>query len=606
MAIDLKSLRFNLKSLHDAYAAGAVAEDVMLEVLRRIQTIDDPGIFLHCADASALAHAVKEIGAFNPDAKPLWGVPFAVKDNIDVKGMPTTAACPDFAYMPNEDAFVIAHLRAAGAIPIGKTNLDQFATGLVGVRTPHPAPKNAVDPAIVPGGSSSGSGVIVAHGAVTFALGTDTAGSGRVPAALNNIVGLKPSLGTASTRGVIPACRTLDTVSVFGLTVEDAFAAFSAMAGYDAADAYSRPIGALSMSALPMAFSVGVPDAASRIFFGDEAQAQSYAQTLQRLEQLGATIVELDFEPLYEVAALLYHGPWVAERYAAIRDVIETTPSSLHPVTRGIVEGARNFTAADTFDAVYRLADLRRQTAPMIDNVDMLCVPSIPTFYTVDDLIADPVRPNTRLGTYTNFVNLLDMCGIAVPTAPRPDGRPGSITFLAPWGKDGLIASAADLLHRSEGPKLGATAQNQQITAKITPSAHVGANDISVALVGAHMQGLPLNHQILERGGHLLFAGETAPEYRLYALAGEPPARPGMVRQNVDGAAIAVEVWSMPAASFGAFMKDIPQPLGIGTITLSDGQEVKGFLCEQAGLAGAEDITRYGGWRNYIKSIALG
>ncbi len=603
MAIDLKTLCFDIDSLHEAYAAGVTAEAMLTEVLRRIAVTADPGIFLHLANYETLVANARQLDVFDPVAKPLWGVPFAVKDNINVAGMPTTAGCPAFAYIAEKDAFVVARLRAAGAIPVGKANLDQFATGLVGVRTPHPVPKNAIDPAIVPGGSSSGSGVIVAHGAVAFSLGTDTAGSGRVPAALNNIVGLKPSLGAVSATGVIPACRTLDTVSVFALTVPDACAAYQVMTAYDETDAYSRPLRPPEMPGASTAFTVGVPDLATRIFDGDDVQAASFKQSLESLKALGATIVEIDFSPFYEVAKLLYHGPWVAERYAAIRKVIETLPSALHPVTRNIVESARTFTAADTFEAMYRLADLRRETAPLIAGVDMLCVPSIPTFFTTEDLVADPVEPNTRLGAYTNFVNLLDLCAIAVPTAPRTDGRPGSVTLLAGWGRDRAIAHTADLLHRAEAPTLGATNHRLSKTSSLPLDVEAGSDEIAIALVGAHMQGLPLNHQVAGRGGRLLFAGETAPEYRLYALAGGPPARPGMVRQESGGAAIAIEVWAMPVTSFGELMQEIPQPLGIGTINLSDGRQVKGFVCEPAGLQASEDITHHAGWRNYMKSL---
>ncbi len=597
----LADLPFDLTSLQDAYRQGLSPVDVMRECLARIARADDPGIFLHLADDAALTAEAQALGPFDPVAKPLWGVPFAVKDNIDVAGMPTTAACPDFAYSPGQDAFVVARLRAAGAIPVGKTNLDQFATGLVGVRTPYPVPKNALDPAIVPGGSSSGSGVVVARGAVAFSLGTDTAGSGRVPAALNNIVGLKPSLGALSSTGLVPACRTLDTISVFALTVEDASTVFRAAAGYDAEDAYSRLTPDLRPAAMPPGLVVGVPDRASRIFHGDAAQEAAYDATLARLAAMGAEIVEFDFTPFYAVAELLYDGPWVAERYAAIRTTIEARPDVLHPVTRQIVEGARAFTAADAFDAVYRLADLKRATAPAIARADIFCLPSIPTFYTVDDLAADPIGPNARLGAYTNFVNLLDMSGLAVPTGPRSDGRPGSVTLLGAWGRDSLLAAVGSALHRAAAPTLGATAW----TLPPLPQAEApdaGADEIAVALVGAHMQGLPLNHQVKDRGGRFLFAGQTAPRYRLYSLAGGPPKRPGLIR-TADGAAIALEVWSMPQTAFGAFMTEIPQPLGIGTVDLADGRQVKGFLCEPAGLDGAEDITRFGGWRNYMASL---
>lgn len=602
----LTSLPFSIYSLHAAYAQGTTAQSVLSEVLRRIEALDDPGIFIHLATADALNAAAFALGPFDPVAKPLWGIPFAVKDNIDVAGMPTSAACPDFIYQATTDAFAVAQLKAAGAIPVGKTNLDQFATGLVGVRTPYPVPRNAIDPAIVPGGSSSGSSVIVSYGAVTFSLGTDTAGSGRVPAALNNIVGLKPSLGMISNSGVIPACRTLDTISVFALTVADAFKAFTGMVAYDAADAFSRLAPTPALRVVPKNTKIAVPNCASRIFNGDDAQAQSFDHSLDRLASLGAEIVEIDFQPFYDVAALLYHGPWVAERYAAIRTVYETQLESLHPVTRMIVGGAEKFSAADTFEAMYQLADLRRMLEPVIASVDMLCVPSIPTFYNLNDLDSDPVGPNTQLGAYTNFVNLLDMCGITVPTQPRQDGRPGSVTLLARWGADGEVASLADALHRAEDPLLGATGLALASIPAEPLCTDPSSDEIAVALVGAHMQGLPLNHQIVGRGGRFLYAADTAADYRIYSLAAGPPERPGLVRQtDGSGAAIALEVWAMPQAAFGAFMLEIPQPLGIGTINLSNGLQVKGFLCEPAGLEGADDITQFGGWRGYLAREAV-
>ena len=381
----------------------------------------------------ALAEAAA-LGAYDP-AVPLWGIPFAIKDNIDLGGAPTTAACPAFAYAAAEDAFVVAALRRAGAVPVGKTNLDQFATGLVGVRTPYPVPRNAIDPAIVPGGSSSGSAVAVARGLVSFALGTDTAGSGRVPAALNNIVGLKPSLGALSTTGVVPACRTLDTVSVFALSVEDAHVVFRVAAVFDPADPYARDIACPPISALPPAFRVGVPTPATREFCGDAAQARAYEAALVEVAALGGAIVELDFSVFYEVASMLYQGAWVAERYAVVETLMREAPEAMLDVTRKIIGRAEGLSAADVFRGFYRLQALKRRAAALIDAVDLICVPTMPTFYSLADLAADPNGPNALSGTYTNFVNLLDLCGLAVPVAARADGRPGGVTLLARAGR---------------------------------------------------------------------------------------------------------------------------------------------------------------------------
>lgn len=597
--VNIESLPFTLSSLHNAYAGGLKPEAVVAEVYRRIRLAKDPGIFIHLPAEAETVAAAAALGAYDA-AKPLWGIPFAVKDNIDVGGMPTTCACPDFAYQAGEDAFVVARLKEAGAIVIGKTNLDQFATGLVGVRTPYPAPKNAIDPEIVPGGSSGGSGVVVARGIVTFSLGTDTAGSGRVPAALNNIVGLKPSLGSLSATGMVPACRTLDTISIFALTVDDAFAAFAAATRYDVTDAYSKRFAPMKVTTPAKGLRIGVPDEKTRIFFGDDTQAASFTATCEVLKKLGHEIIEIDFTPLYQVAAMLYEGAWVAERYAATERIMKERPEIMHPVTRQIIGGAEKLSAADAFKGIYRLADLKRKAEPLLEAVDCLCVPTIPRFFSVKDLEADPIGPNSKFGTYTNFVNLLDMAGIAVPVATRRDGRPGSVTLLGKSGADGLLAGIARTLHEGAGVVLGATDWPLPAQNAATSLPGPDAGEMAVALVGAHMGGLPLNHEVAGRGGRFLYAGRTAPQYRLYALAGGPPKRPGLVRRE-DGAPIALEVWSIPLARFGEFMEGIPSPLGIGTIQLEGGATVKGFLCESAGLAGAEDITSFGGWRAYLE-----
>jgi allophanate hydrolase len=571
-----------LTDLQAAYATGASVFDVLQDVFTHIAKINDPGIFLHLADMADLESHITALGQYDP-ARPLWGVPFVVKDNIDVAGMPTSAGCPAWTYMPDRDAFAVAQLRAAGAIPIGKTNLDQFATGLVGTRTPWPVPRNALDAQIVPGGSSSGSAVAVGHGFVPFALGTDTAGSGRVPAALNGIVGLKPSLGMISASGVVPACRTLDTISIFARNVPDAYAVLQVIAEYDAADPYARDIPAGALRPAPPVIRVGVPDRATRKFFGDTLQATTFERDLDALRQRGAQIVELDFTPFYDVANMLYEGAWVAERHSVIEDLLSRAPDAIHPVTRAVIGKAEGLSATDAFRGIYRLAELHRICAPMIASVDMLAVPTIPTFYTCTDLETDPITPNSNLGTYTNFVNLLDLCALAIPTAPRADGRPGSLTLIAPKGMDGKLAAEAIFLDGRS----------------IVPSA-LPNDEIAIAVCGAHMSGLPLNHQLTGLGGKFLKATATAPCYSFHALAGGPPARPGLVRAETGGASIALEVWSLPKAALGQLMCQIPAPLGLGSIELADGARVTGFLCEAAGTIGSLDITAAGGWRQYL------
>jgi len=593
----LTSLPFTILALSEAYASGTRPEEVVDEVFRRIDAIGDPAIFIHLCDREEVHAAANALGPRDP-SKPLWGIPFAIKDNIDAAGLPTTAACPAYAYEAREDAFVLARLKAAGALLIGKTNLDQFATGLVGVRSPYGAPKNAVDPKIVPGGSSGGSAVAVGHGFVSFSLGTDTAGSGRVPAALNNIVGLKPTLGALSASGVVPACRTLDTISIFALTVADAYAAFSVAAAYDEADAFSRrvPVGPLGPS--PEAFRVGIPDSGSIQFFGDAVQDEMFAGAVARLKEAGAEIVPLDFTPFYDVAEMLYEGAWVAERYTVIEDLMRDDPEAVHPVTRKIIGAAEGLSAADAFKGIYRLKELGRVAERAMEGLDVLCVPSIPTFYSVADLEADPIGPNSNLGTYTNFVNLLDMCGIAVPTAARGDGRPGSVTILGREGSDAYCAALAQLFERDVSRKLGATPH--PVPQPVSPSVGVVAGEMELAVCGAHMSGLPLNHELTSRGARFLSETQTAASYRLYALAGGPPERPGLLKIE-KGSSIQVETWAIPTHSFGDFMRGIPSPLSIGSVELADGRKVHGFLVEPSGVQGAEDITRLGSWRRFLE-----
>jgi allophanate hydrolase len=574
-----------------AHSAGKALTAAIEETYDRIERHDDPALFIAIrpkAEALAIAERLQAAG---PEGKPLYGVPFVVKDNIDVAGLPTTAACPAFAYSPGKSAFVVDRLERAGAIVIGKTNLDQFATGLVGVRSPYGIPRNALKPDLIPGGSSSGSATAVGAGLVPFSLGTDTAGSGRVPAALNGIVGLKPSLGALSTSGVVPACRTLDTISVFAGSVADAFAVYEAACAFDESDAYARLFPPPALSALPGGFRLGVPRADQRQFFDHAMASAAFLQDLELARSLGARIVEFDFEPFAEVARALYEGPWVAERYAAVKALIESNPGALHPVTRAIIEGARKFDAVSAFEAFYRLADQKRKTSRVWSEFDAMLVPTMPRPYTVAEVEADPVRLNSRLGTYTNFVNLLDLCAIAVPAGVRGDGLPSSVTLIAPAGADGLIAGVAAALHgRSASPSIQA-------------SARVPSDRVEIAVVGAHLSGLPLNRELVELGASFSREVETTADYRLFTLPGTSPPKPGLLRvSDGAGAVIKVEVWTLDPAGFGAFVAKIPPPLGVGTIRFKDGVPVKGFLVEAEAVKAAEDISHFGGWRAYLKS----
>ncbi len=594
-----------IAQLHAAYASGQSPSQIVADAYRRIAAVNDPGIFIALlpeADARAAADALPP---FDPAAFPLWGIPFAVKDNIDVESIPTTAACPAFAYTPSENAFAVQKLLDAGAILIGKTNLDQFATGLVGVRSPYPVPKNAIDPRYVPGGSSSGSAVAVGHGLVTFALGTDTAGSGRVPAALNNIVGLKPSLGSVSTRGVLPACRTLDTISVFAGTVADADCAYRVMAGYDAKDAYSRSLPVPAQPGmLPPGLRIGAPDPSSRRFGDDALSERAFDAALGDVAAVATSPqTSIDMTSMFDVASLLYTGPWVAERYQAIRAFIEKTPQHLHPTTLAIIGSAERINAADTFAGIYKLAELRRAADAIWSQIDVLIVPTYPRPRSVADLAADRIGPNSELGTYTNFVNLLDLCAIAVPGRPRSDGFPSGVTLIAPRGSDGLLAAIGARLHAMTQNKLGATATTVPPAQNGVPTAIAG--EIELAVVGAHLSGMPLNHELTSRNARFLRACDTRPDYQLYALAGGPPARPGLMRvAEGKGSPIATEVWAVPSEALGDFMLGVPAPLGIGTTRLADGTSPKGFIVEAEGLIGAKDVSAFGGWRNYIASLA--
>ncbi|MGJ5045027.1 MULTISPECIES: allophanate hydrolase [unclassified Bradyrhizobium] len=563
----------------------------------RIRAHNDPAIFISLrGEKDALAEA--ETLADGDRSLPLYGVPVAVKDNIDVAGLPTTAACPAFAYTPSRDSTAVARLRAAGAIIIGKTNLDQFATGLVGVRSPYGIPKNPVRADLVPGGSSSGSAVAVSAGLVPLALGTDTAGSGRVPAMLNNIVGLKPSLGMISTSGLVPACRTLDCISVFSLTVDDAVAALSVLAAPDPLDPFSRdrPLGAVT--AFPEGVKLGIPRPGQLIFFGDKAADAAYSAAAARFVKLGAELVAFDLEPFYETARLLYEGPWVAERYLVIRDLLASDPDAIHPVTREITIGGARGSAADTFAALYRLQALRKVAERTFADIDALVLPTAPTAYTTADVLANPIELNSRLGTYTNFVNLLDLCGLAVPAAMRSDGVPFGITLLAPAGRDATLASLGRAFHADTALPVGAKPVPLPPLAPVSPALH--GDEIAVVVVGAHLSGMALNHELTSLGGRLLEATTTAPDYKLYALSTTPP-KPGMLRiDDGQGTAMAVELWALSAASFGKFVNLIPPPLSIGTIRLANGRSAKGFLVEPAALEGARDISEFGGWRAYM------
>ena len=598
MTAGLDELSFDIGALTDGYASGAFTPAAVIEeVYRRIAERGEKPVWislLPMADALEKARGAPK--------GPLYGIPFAVKDNIDVANLPTTCACPEFAYAPKRSATVVARLEAAGAIAIGKTNLDQFATGLVGTRSPYGIPSSVFDPEYVSGGSSSGSAVAVASGVVSFSLGTDTAGSGRVPAGFNNIVGLKPTKGFLSASGLVPACRTQDTISIFALTVADAAIVMASASGFDAADAYSRkPPRPFSVEAPPAPLRVGIP-ADGLEFFGDKEAERLFRASAGRLADSGASIVEFDFTPFRDAARLLYQGPWVAERLAAIRSFSESKPEALHEVVGDIILSAGKLSAVDAFDGFYRLAALTREAEAQWASMDVMLLPTTGTTYKISELLADPIQLNSNLGYYTNFVNLMDLSALAVPAGFRSNGLPFGVTLIGCAFDDGRLAAIGDALHRDLGDvSLGATRQPLSATSSVATNHD---STVDVAVVGAHLTGQPLNSQLTERNAHLVRAAHTAAGYSFYALSGTSPRKPGLVFNGKGAGNIEVEVWRMTKEAFGSFVALIPPPLGIGTLQLDDGTWVKGFLCEAHAVANAEDITAFGGWRAWLARTA--
>lgn len=579
-------------------------QQVIEDIWQRNAQYAQHNLWIHLLSKEELQPYLDNLEKFSPDDLPLYGIPFAIKDNIDLENIPTTAACEAFRYVPSQSAFVVQQLIHAGAIPIGKTNLDQFATGLVGTRSPWGACGNAFDARYISGGSSSGSAVATALGLVSFALGTDTAGSGRVPAAFNNIIGVKPSKGLVSLRGVVPACRSLDCVSLFALTTDDANQVLEVMTVFDQQDDYAcKNIFANNSrhySHAPASFTFAIPQAGQLEFFGNDNAWRLFKQSVGKLESLGGKKIEIDFSPFLQAARLLYEGPWVAERYVAIEKILTEKPEALLPVIHTIVGDGKHKTAVDAFKAQYQLQHCYQQAKQILAQVDFLVTPTTGTIYTIEDVSRDPITLNSQLGYYTNFMNLLDCAAVAVPAGMLDNHLPWGISFVADKYADRKLLSFANRWQQALQLPLGATSQalpasRLQNTPVITHSL-----TIPVVVCGAHLDGLPLHWQLRERGASFGEKTSTANAYRLYALAGGPPFRPGLVRDLENGSAIEVEVWRVPTAEFGSFVAGIPAPLGIGKVELADGRWLPGFICEPCGIAGAEEISAFGGWRTYI------
>ena len=606
------ALPFTIRDWLELYRDGARPREMLVECARQARHGSPAATWIHLASESELERQLVRLdglaGKFSSfdellQRHPLYGVPFAVKDNIDIADVPTTAACPAFEYVPVRSAAVVRRLLDAGAAWIGKTNLDQFATGLVGTRSPYGQPSSVFSREHISGGSSSGSAVAVASGRVPFSLGTDTAGSGRIPAAFNQIIGLKPTPGRVGTSGVVPACRTLDCISVFALTVEDASHVLSVIEGPDCDDSYSEFVPGPAQCAEAV-LRIGIP---KDVQWPDGSDyARPHEQALGHARSLGHILVPLDFAALHRTAELLYAGPWVAERHTVVRSLMEREPESLDPSVRAVIESARRFSATDAFAAQYVLKDLQCETAALWKDVDVLLVPTAPIHPRFSDVAREPLAANSALGIYTNFVNLLRWSALALPAGNTEAGMPYGITLIAPNGHDAALAALGRIWQESLDLPLGATGQrlahDTGARERVTLRRPAVQETLALAVVGAHLSGMPLNGQLRDRGARLLETTKTAPLYRLHALPGTTPAKPGLVRTAGPGHAIDVEVWEMPLANVGSFVALVRAPLGLGSVELADGRSVHGFLCEAHAVADAPDVSRFGGWRRYLQS----
>ncbi len=590
-----------LDTLRAAYSSAKLSPRTLIAAVHEQATNlqAEFNLFIHLLTKDELEPYLAALDSKSPAELPLYGIPFAIKDNIDLAGIPTTAACPAFAYTPDTSATIVEQLIALGAIPLGKTNLDQFATGLNGTRSPYGECRNSVHPEYPSGGSSAGSSLAVALGLASFALGTDTAGSGRVPAALNNLIGLKASKGLISTAGVVPACRTLDCVTFFTATAAEASQLLALTAELDPRDEYSRanPLwNDGSAFGQVKTFRFGVPKQPE--FLGCPESPALFAATIEHLKAIGGEPVEIDFAPFLEAARLLYEGPWVAERYSVAGALIEQQPDAVLPVIKAVLEKAPGTTAVQLFQAEYRLQQLKAVCDRIMAKVDCVLTPAYPRPVTLDELHAEPVKRNSDLGYYTNFMNMLDYAAVAVPAGVMQNGLPWGVTLFGRVFTDQYLLSLADMLQRQHGIAL---IGGQSITSP-APRNAARSDRARVVVCGAHLDGLPLNWQLKQRGGRLFEATRSAAHYKLYALAGGPPFRPGMVRVADEGVALEVEIWEIPSSELGSFLTGIPAPLGLGKVQLADGSWETGFICEPYGLQGAVDISEYGGWRAYMKS----
>ncbi|MGB3597865.1 allophanate hydrolase [Pseudomonas neustonica] len=592
----------SISGLKQAYLEGSLTPAKLLASIReQAVTLSDHNIWIYLLTETEHQPYLDALATKDPATTPLWGVPFAIKDNIDLAGVATTNGCDAFAYTPAESSQVVQQLIDAGAIPIGKTNLDQFATGLNGTRSPHGPCHNAFDFDYISGGSSAGSSVSVAKGLATFSLGTDTAGSGRVPACFNNLVGLKPTRGLLSASGLVPACRSLDCISIFALNSDDANSVLACAEGFDSRDGYSRanPFNNQNRQygRRGGALKIGVLTEEHLQFFGDQAYAATYAATLEKLAATGIELVTIDYTPFNEAALLLYEGPWVTERYLAAQPLIDDNPEAIFPVVREIIAPGGKPPATALFKAQYRLEELKKACHDQLKGLDCLLTPTAGRLFTIAEMLEEPILRNSQLGYYTNYMNLVDMTSVAVPTAFTEAGLPFGITLVGPAFSDRALLSIANRIQQTLPLPQGALDLPQPA---LSGQAVGNPDSIDVLVCGAHLEGLPLNWQLIERGAVLKQHTQTSAHYLMYALAGGPPFRPGLIRDEAAGVAIEVEIWSMPKSEFGSFVAGIPAPLGIGKVQIADGSWVCGFICEPYGLEGSSDISALGGWRAYM------
>ena len=596
--MNLQEIALDIANFRRHYSAGDFTPEMLIDaLLAKSANYSANPIWITRLNKTDLQPYLDNLKNRSVAELPLYGVPFALKDNIDLAAVPTTAACKEFAYTPENSAFVAQRLIDLGAIPMGKCNLDQFATGLVGTRSPYGAVKNSFNPDYISGGSSSGNAVAVALGLVSFSLGTDTAGSGRVPAAFNNLIGVKPTRGVLSNTGVLPACRSLDCVAIFALNIDDGEHLHNLLAVYDSNDTYSRKEICAVPQRLPETFKVGVPRADQLQFFGNEDYQQLFQQFVTRLSGtsisgVGAEIIEIDFSPFIDCAKLLYEGPWVAERYAALEGFIATDLDALHAVTKAIIAPATEISAVNAFKAEYQRIGLKSRAEQIMQLVEFIVTPTAGSIFTIEQVNKDPIRLNSQLGYYTNFMNLLDLSSVAIPAGFTATGLPFGVTLVGKAFDDLKLCRRARQILKLSTQLQGATGFPWNPADISTSQGY-----FTVAVCGAHLSGMPLNWQLIQRQAVLLEKTQTAPKYRLYALAGGPPFRPGLIRNESDGAAIEVEVWQMPIEHFGSFMQGIPAPLGIGSVELMDGGWVNSFICEGYVIGTARDITALGSWR---------